>query len=401
MSGCWLWRWQGLSAEGLPCRGEMIGRSRRDCGLRLVAQGNQPFRLRLYGWLPARYWQRRALIALTDRLASLLHAGLPPRESLKLLASEYPRAGWRCLLAQLGADIERGLSLSRACAAWPQVFPPVWCGMFALGELTGTLDSCCAELAKSEARLWHLRQQVIRSLRYPLLVCLGAAGVMLLMLLVLLPAFARIYTDAGAPLPPTAALLLRTAAHGREYGLAYLAGGLALYGAWRRLCHYHPRWRGRLRAALLWLPLAGPLLRHHALHQLFQTLSMSHSAGIALDRALAVAARAVGHPRYRQALLRCRRDLRRGKALHQALAPAALFPAHCRWLIRSGELTGTLDEVLAQLAQCHGEQARQKAERLAQLAEPALLPLAGAMVCGLMVILYVPLLQLGEVFSQF
>ncbi|CAJ0992054.1 type II secretion system F family protein [Sodalis praecaptivus] len=224
---------------------------------------------------------------------------------------------------------------------------------------------------------------------------------MLLMLLVLLPAFARIYTDAGAPLPPTAALLLRTAAHGREYGLAYLAGGLALYCAWRRLCHYHPRWRGRLRAALLWLPLAGPLLRHHALHQLFQTLSMSHSAGIALDRALAVAARAVGHPRYRQALLRCRRDLRRGKALHQALAPAALFPAHCRWLIGSGELTGTLDEVLAQLAQCHGKQARQKAERLAQLAEPALLLLTGAMVCGLVVILYVPLLQLGEVFSQF
>lgn len=318
MSGCWLWRWQGLSAEGQPCRGEMIGRSRRDCGLRLVAQGNQPFRLRLYGWLPARYWQRRALIALTDRLASLLHAGLPLRESLALLASEYPRAGWRCLLAQLGADIERVLSLSRACAAWPQVFPPVWCAMLALGELTGRLDSRCAELAKSEARLWHLRQQVIRSLRYPLLVCLGAAGVMLLMLmlLVLLPAFARIYTDTGAPLPPTAALLLRTAAHGREYGLAYLAGGLALYGAWRRLCHYHPRWRCRLRAALLWLPLAGPLLRHHALHQLFQTLSMSHSAGIALDRALAVAARAVGHPRYRQALLRCRRDLRRGKKLN-------------------------------------------------------------------------------------
>ncbi|WP_025245880.1 hypothetical protein [Candidatus Sodalis pierantonius] len=58
---------------------------------------------------------------------------------------------------------------------------------------------------------------------------------MLLMLLVLLPAFARIYTDAGAPLPPTTALLLRTAAHGRECGLAYLVGGLALYGAWRRL----------------------------------------------------------------------------------------------------------------------------------------------------------------------
>ncbi|WP_025245365.1 type II secretion system F family protein [Candidatus Sodalis pierantonius] len=88
----------------------------------------------------------------------------------------------------------------------------------------------------------------------------------------------------------------------------------------------------------------------------------------------------------------CRHDLRRGKALHQA--PDALFPAHCRWLIRSGELTGTLDEILAQ---CHGEQARQKAEQLAQLAEPALL-LTGAMVCGLAVILYVPLLQLGGKF---
>lgn len=293
MSGCWLWRWQDLSAEGQLCRGEIIGHSRRDCGLRLVALGHQPFRLRIHGWLPARYWQRRALIDLTDRLASLLQTGLTLRESLTLLGAEYPRAGWRCLLAQIGADIERGGTLSRACAAWPQVFPPVWCAMFALGELTGRLDSCCAELAQSEARLWRLRQQVMRSLRYPLLVSMGAVGVLLLMLLMLLPAFARIYASAGVPLPPTAALLLRFAAHAGEQGLVYLAVALSLYGVWRRLCHYHPRWRHRLRATALWLPLAGPLLRHHALHQLFQTLSMTHRAGIALDRALAVAARAV------------------------------------------------------------------------------------------------------------
>lgn len=362
-----------------------------------MALGHQPFRLRIHGWLPARYWQRRVLIDLTDRLASLLQTGLPLRESLTLLGAEYPRAGWRCLLAQIGADIERGVTLSRACAAWPQVFPPVWCAMFALGELTGRLDSCCAELAQSEARLWRLRQQVMRSLRYPLLVSMGAVAVLLLMLLMLLPAFARIYASAGVPPPPTAALLLRFAAHAGEQGLVYLAVALALYGVWRRLCHYHPRWRHRLRATALWLPLAGPLLRHHALHQLFQTLSMTYRAGIALDRALAVAARAVGHPRYRQAVLRCRQDLRRGKALHQTLAPTSLFPAHCRWLIRNGELTGTLDEVLSQLARLHGEQAREKAEQLAQLAEPALLLLTGAMV----VILYLPLLQLGEVFSQF
>ncbi|RLR17560.1 hypothetical protein D8L93_08195 [Sodalis-like symbiont of Bactericera trigonica] len=102
-------------------------------------------------------------------------------------------AGWRCLLAHIGADIERGLTLSRAFAAWPQVFPPVWCAMFALGELTGRLDSCCAERAQSEARLWRIRQQVMRSLRYPLLVSFGAVGVMMLIVLVLLPAFARIY----------------------------------------------------------------------------------------------------------------------------------------------------------------------------------------------------------------
>ncbi|CRL44147.1 Putative type II secretion system protein E [Sodalis glossinidius str. 'morsitans'] len=308
MNGLWLWRWQGLCAEGRFCRGKMIGRSRRDCGMRLVAQGYQPFRLRIHCWLPARYWQRRALITLTDRLASLLHAGLPLRESLTLLAAEYPRAGWRCLLAQIGADIERGLTLSRACAAWPQVFPPVWCAMFALGELTGRLDSCCAELAQSEARLWRIRQQVMRSL----LVSLGAVG-------------------------DGCAIIIRA--------------GVT-----------------RLRTAALWLPLAGPLLRHHTLHQLFQTLSMTHRAGIALDR---------------------------------ALAPTSLFPAHCHWLIRSGGLTGTLDEILSQLARLHGEQARQNAEQLAQLAEPALLLLTGAMVCGLVVMLYLPLLQLEEVFSQF
>jgi len=401
MTGYWLYRWRGITEEGDIREGHQLAASKMSVRQDLIGQDIQPLKVRTTGYLPAGYWQDGRLTDLTSQLAALLEAGLPLRESLRLLADDHPRTGWRCLLRLLSAKIEQGHTLSLACADFPVVFSPLYCGLLALGELTGRLDHCCRLLADHESRLGQLKKKVRGALRYPAFICLTAATVLTLMLTLILPEFARLYATINAPLPgPTRGLMALAATVG-DHGVTALSATLLLFGGYRRTCYYHPRWRQRTQAALLYLPWLGRLVSHHNLHQLFQTLAITHEAGITLDNGLEMAVRTLNHPSYRQAAQQLQQHIRQGFALYQAFEQLRLFPPHCRQLIKTGEYTGTLDKVFQQLARLHEQHTYRLADGLAQLAEPLLLLLMGGLVCAMVIVLYLPLLQLGEVFGHF
>lgn len=400
MTGFWLYSWRGVNVDGQGCAGQLIGRDKMSARRQLIRQEVQPLSVRTIRYLGAGYWQKHQLAALTSQLAALLGAGLPLRESLGLLAEDHARAGWRCLLRLLGDKIEQGLTLSQALADFPQVFPPVYGAMTALGELTGRLDSCCLALADHEERLGRLKKKVMAALRYPAFILLMTTAVIALILAWVLPEFARLYAAANMPLPWPTRCMLAMAAGMAEHALALLAVPVLLFTACRRLGHYHHLWRRRLQAGLLHLPVVGTLMRHHAICQLFQTLAMTHPAGVPLDDGLDIAARTLGHCLYREAATKLQRHIQQGYALHQAFYRHRLFPSHCHQLIKTGEFSGTLDEVFRHLARMHEEQTRQRADALAQLAEPLLLLVMGGLVCGLVLALYLPLLQIGDLFGH-
>ncbi|WP_213991614.1 protein transport protein HofC [Sodalis sp. dw_96] len=401
MTGYWLYRWRGITGEGEILEGHLLAAGKMSVRQDLISQDLQPLHVRTLAYLPASYWRDSQMMSFTSQLASLLEAGLPLRESLRLLADDHPRIGWRCLLRLLNAKIEQGHTLSMACADFPTVFSPLYSGLLALGELTGRLDRCCRLLAEHESRLGKLKKKVRGALRYPAFICLTAAAVLTLMLTLILPEFARLYEGINAPLPtPTRGLMALAAAVG-DHGLTALLGAVLLYGGYRRICHYHPRWRQRAQAMLLYLPLIGRLVRHHNLHHLFQTLAITHQAGITLDNGLEMAVRTLTHPCYRRAVQLLQKHIRQGFALYQAFEGHRLFPSHCRQLIKTGEHSGTLDEVFQQLARLHEQQTHRLADGLAQLAEPLMLLIMGGLVCAMVIVLYLPLLQLGEVFGHF
>ncbi|NDL61274.1 protein transport protein HofC [Acerihabitans arboris] len=400
MTGYWLYSWRGLSPAGDIQAGHSIGRDKTSVRQLLIRQELQPFRVRTIGYLGTGYWQKPQLASITSQLAALLGAGLPLRESLHLLAEDHPRAGWRCLLRLLGDKIEQGLTFSQAMADFPQVFPPVYCAMMTLGELTGRLDRCCLALADHEERLGRLKQKVLGALRYPAFILLTATAVMALILIWVLPEFARLYAGSNVPLPWPTRCLLAMAQGAADHALPLLILLTTIYACWRRLGYHHGRWRRLIQAGLLYLPGVGTLMRHHATCQLFQTLAMTHPAGVPLDSGLEMAARTLGHPAYGDAVTQLRRHIQQGYALHQAFYRHRLFPPHCHQLIKTGEYSGTLDEVFRQLARIHEQQTRQRADALAQLAEPLLLFIMGGLVCALVMALYLPLLQIGDLFGR-
>jgi len=263
------------------------------------------------------------------------------------------------------------------------------------------LDQCCHTLAEQQTRLDRLSKRVLAALRYPLFILFTAAAVIGLMLIVVLPEFARLYAQLNAPLPASTRYLLGLAEHAGSLSLTALMISVVPYVIYRRVCHLYPGLHHQVLNWLLYLPGLGALIRHHNLYQLFQSLAMTHPVGITLDNSLDVAARAVSHYGYRQAVLGLSRHIQQGYALHQAFYRHNLFPPHCHQLIKTGEFSGTLDQVFQQLSLMHEQRTQQLSDALAQLAEPLLLLILGSIVCALMMMLYLPLMQLGDVFGHY
>ncbi|EFE97914.1 protein transport protein HofC [Serratia odorifera] len=392
-----LFRWQAVDAQGELRQGAVLVEAKPQVYLWLIEQGLQPCRVGGGKRIGARQWRGEALIQFTRQLATLLQAGLPLVNTLQLLAQEHPCAAWRCLLADLGALVAQGQPFSEAIADYPQIFPQVYRQLIAIGELTGNLDRCCWQLAQQQDQQQKLQKKVVAALRYPLFVCTVALLVSIVMLVMVLPEFAKVYQSFDAPLPWFTQGLLALSSLLIDVGpylLTITAGVVA--GYWRYL-HPHSDWQRREQRLLLRLPLIARLIAGGCLSQIFRTLNMTQLAGLTLVDGLNAARLAIDNPFFRQALESIQQQLAQGVSFHRALGEQPLFPALCQQLVRVGEASGTLDTLLGKLAQWHEQQTHELADTLAQTLEPVLMLTVGAIVGGLVIAMYLPIFQLGNV----
>ncbi|MEH0832045.1 protein transport protein HofC [Pectobacterium cacticida] len=395
-----LYRWQAIAPEGEFIDGELISTHRQQAYARLIAQGYQPLVVKSAHYLSPRYWKREQLGELIKQLAALLQAGLPLLEALSVLSEQHDRPGWRCVLREVCAHIAQGNALSEALYTYPHIFPVLYRSLIAVGELTGKLDRCCLQLAQQQEKQSKLQQKVMKALRYPCFVIAIALLVSVMMLTLVLPEFATLYSAFDTPLPWFTRQLLKLAKLITDYGgLGVLSLG-GLIAGYSRLRQKNPLWKTREQIWLLRLPIISGLLRGKSLNQIFNILAMTQHAGLTLPEGLDAAA-TIHHPLYRDALQQIQAQLHQGRSLHHALLQhATLFPAPCPQLIRVGEETGELDAIFTQLAAWHEGRIQLQAERITQTLEPLLMMIVGSMVGALVIGMYLPIFQLGSVLAS-
>lgn len=392
-----LYLWQAIDHHGAIRRGELLAAEKNQVYLHLLELGLQPYQVGAGKQIAARQWRGEPMIQFTRQLATLLQAGLPLVNSLGLLAQEHQSAAWRCLLTEMGESVAKGQPFSEVIAEQQSVFPLVYRQLIAIGELTGNLDSCCLQLAQQQEAQQKLQKKVIKALRYPLFICLVAIVVSILMLVMVLPEFAKVYQSFEAPLPwftqgllTLSEILIATG----PYLLLILTGLAWFYLHW---LHPLPDWQQREQAILLRLPLISLLVKGNCLSQIFRILTMTQQAGLTLVEGLNAAMLSVSNIFYRQALATIELQLLQGHPFHSALAQQRLFPSLCQQLARVGEESGTLDILLGKLALWHEQQTHELADTLAQTLEPILMLVVGGIVGTLVIAMYLPIFQLGNV----
>ncbi|RFU45746.1 type II secretion system F family protein [Paraburkholderia sp. DHOC27] len=391
--------WRGVDAAGTPRRGTLIATDA--AAVQAMLKRDHLFVVELTARGPAPRPQARAaeVTRFTRQLASLLRAGLPLAPSLELLAqASAPRQrGMSRIVGTLARDITSGLSFSAALARHPSQFNALYCQLVGVGEAAGALPEVLARIADDRERGAAQRAKVRAALTYPVAILLLAVAITAALLIWVVPTFKQIFDGFGARLPAPTQLVLALSAGAARWSLPALAVATALGFALSYLLRQSDAARVTVARLSLRLPIAGSLLATLCAARWSRALGTLLSAGTPLADAFDSLTHATGNAFFDRATVDIAARLRRGERLAAAMRAARCFPPEVVQPVAVAEESGALDSMLIDVASFSDRQVDEKIGTLASLCEPLVIIVLGTLVGGLVIAMYLPIIQLGNV----
>ena len=327
------------------------------------------------GFRPGR---RREVLEVTRALAALLPVGMPISQALGA-ASNVASGDVRAALVEIRSRVERGDTLSVALAEHPHLFSPLYVGLVRAGERSGDVDAAFARLASQLERDEQLRGRILSASIYPMLLATAGSVAVSVLLFFVLPKFVTLLEGSGAKLPAsTSALLALSGILHRIWPLLLLLPFIiAAVIAWGRNTAEGRRFSSR---AFLVIPLISTLRRYALAARFSRLLGVLLGGGAPLLVALDDTIESLGDPVAKDDVAVIRTKVREGSSLRSAVADSTIFPPLLAQLIGVGEEAGQLKEFLTKSAEIFEERTERATQRMAALAEPAMIIIFGAVV---------------------
>ena len=370
----------------------------------LEAKGLHILSLRRHGALgwralsfsPPRRIRSQEFLVFNQELAALLKAGMPLVQSLELLRERVETPGFKTVLDDVHERVRGGSSLSEAFDAQETSMPDVYTASLMSGEKSGSLEAAIRRYVTYARIISSVRRKTISALIYPAILLTLSFIVVGIIVLRVVPEFANFYESLGADLPLATQIIMSVSNVLRSYLwvilLVLVVGSLVLRAWFKQLG------RGALLDRLLLrVPGVGPIARKFATSQFARTLATLLDGGIPLVNALDVSARSIGNRFVSRQLATISREVREGQALSTSMADREIFPPVAVKMVEVGESTGALQDMLNNVADFFDEEIETSLGRFMTLIEPILLVIMGIVIAGILLALYMPLLQLGTI----
>jgi type IV pilus assembly protein PilC len=389
--------WRGVQTNGTRKRGTIVAPDAASA--RAILKRDQIVVLEIESRGKAAQPKAKAseVTSFTRQLASLLRAGLPLAPALDLIAQTPSRSGMPRIVGGLARQIVSGASFSMSLARYGKQFDALYCQLVAVGETSGALAQVLARIADDRERAAAQRSKVRAALTYPVAVLLLAFAITAALLVWVVPTFKQIFDGFGAQLPaPTQLVLALSDAAARWSGPA-LAGVVAIGFAAANWLRRSAAARTAFDRMALRLPIVGPVLATLAAARWSRALGTLLGAGTPLADAFESLTHATGNAVFDLATVDIAARLRSGERLAAAMRASHCFPQQVVQPIAVAEESGALDAMLLDVAALADRQVDEKIGLLASLCEPLIVIVLGALVGGLVIALYLPIIQLGNV----
>ncbi len=335
-------------------------------------------------------------IIFNQELAALLKAGIPLVESLDILRQRVEHPLFKSVLDDVHTKVNSGSSLSEAFESHGTIFPGVYTASLLAGEKSGSLEDVLRRYVSYAQIISAVKRKTLSALIYPAILLGLSLLVIGIIILRVVPEFSHFYTSLGAELPLATRIIMKFSTMLRAYFSLILSGAIAVGAIF--LAWINQPGRGVLvDKLLLRLPAAGSVASKLAMSQLSRTLATLLGGGIALVNAIDVVANSVGNRYFSQQLKVISKEVREGQALSTAMSTRDVFPSVAVKMVKVGESTGALQEMLNSVADFFDEEIETTLSRFMTVIEPLLLVIMGVVIAGLLLALYMPVLQLGAI----
>jgi type II secretion system protein F len=364
--------------------------------IKVAAQGDRAavFSLGTSGGTRVR---QRDLLAFTQMLATLFEAGLPLDRALSIMEELAPSPRVRTIVTDLLHGVRGGSSLSEALAKHhPRPFSRLYINMVRAGEKGGVLEVSLRRLAEFLEARAAFNEAVVSALAYPLVILsVGAAAIVFLMTFVI-PRFAIIFNDLGQAIPLPTQILMSVSAALQSYwwvGATLVMAGVLAWRVWTST----PQGRARWDLLVLRLPIAGALALKIETARFARTLGTMLKSGVPVLGAMAVVGDMMSNQAVGAAVGRVAEGVKRGTTIASGMQEHTAFPALAIHMVRVGEETGRLEEMLLKVADTFETDVRIELKRVLGLLEPAIILGMGVLVAFIVVAMLLAIFSINDV----
>src|SRR5262245_33213595 len=351
-------------------------------GVRVRTAGERSVKIRLDDFL-----------LFNQQLAALIHAGLPVLQSIQMLRQRSPNPKLRLVLADVEARIKSGNALSEAFEAQRGTFPKIYTASILAGERSGSLDDVLRRYVEYTKTMAQLRRKIRGALTYPVILLCAAFLLIGVLTTFVIPQFTSLYENMGSDLPGITTFVVGVSSAVRE-NVIWLAPliALSLIGlvSWRRT----ENGRRMMDALVLKIPIVGDLIRQMTTAQLSRSLATLLAGGITVIESFQIALASVSNRDLLRSTEPALSKIREGKPFTESLAAAGWMPDLAVDMIGVGERSGSLREMLDEVAGFYDAETEVKLGQLTTFIEPAILITMGGIVITILLAIYLPLLQM-------
>jgi type IV pilus assembly protein PilC len=391
--------WEGKDGKGKISKGVFTAKSEAVAKVELRKQG---YRITKIKPKPKPLFKRgpkpitTADIAIFARqLATMLKAGVPLVQSFDIVGKGNENPSMQELLLGIKADIEGGDTLAEALNRRPVYFDELFCNLVQAGEHAGVLETLLDKIATYKEKTESMKKKIKKALTYPIAVVVVAFVVTAILLIFVVPVFEDLFKSFGADLPAFTKMVIAMSEWMQEYWWILIGVIVASVYTFTYFKKRSRPFNHFLDKTLLRIPVVGLIVNKSAIARFARTLSTMSAAGVPLVDALQSVAGACGNIIYSDAVLKIREEVATGQRLQFAMSQAGLFPHMVQQMVAIGEESGSIDAMLAKVADFYEEEVDNLIDNLSSLMEPAIMVILGTLVGGLVVAMYLPIFKMG------
>lgn len=393
--------YEGKDKRGQKIKGEMLALNSALARAELRRQGITPTKVVKKSQLSLLGGKKKVTPAdvaiFTRQMATMMKAGVPLVQSFEIVADGLDNPSMKDVVLKIKNDVEAGGTFASALRSHPLLFDDLFCSLIEAGEQSGALETMLDRVAVYKEKSEALKSKIKSAMKYPITVLAVAAIVTVILLLKVVPTFQELFEGFGAELPAPTQFVVNISQGLQTKGPLILGVIILVVVGFIQAKKRSKAFADQVDKVLLKLPIVGDITYKSTVARYARTLSTTFSAGVPLIDALDACAGATGNSVYREAVYRIKDEVATGVQLQFAMRSSGIFPSLALQMTAIGEESGALDEMLAKVAEHYENEVDDAVDGLTSMMEPLIMSFLGVVVGGLIIAMYLPIFQMGDV----